>query len=84
MWKDIANENDLKNFMDAMYGFHDSCIKEIKYISYLRLSDGTWIRCYGWGSKQVGMHACACCRSCMDSARGISYLLSPRGACRMA
>lgn len=33
MWNDIANENDLKNFMDAMYGFHDSCIKEIKYIS---------------------------------------------------
>ena len=33
MWNDIANENDLNNFMDAMYGFHDSCIKEIKYIS---------------------------------------------------
>ena len=33
MWNDIANENDLKGFMDAMYGFHDSCIKEIKYIS---------------------------------------------------
>lgn len=33
MWNDIANENDLKNFMDAMCGFHDSCIKEIKYIS---------------------------------------------------
>ena len=33
MWNNIANENDLKNFMDAMYDFHDSCIKEIKYIS---------------------------------------------------
>ena len=33
MWNDIANENDLIKFMDAMYGFHDSCIKEIKYIS---------------------------------------------------
>ena len=33
MWNEIANEKDLKIFMDAMYGFHDSCLKEIKYIS---------------------------------------------------
>ena len=33
MWNDIANEKDLHGFMDAMYGFHDSCIKEFKYIS---------------------------------------------------
>ena len=33
MWNEIANEKDLNSFMDAMYAFHDSCIKEIKYIS---------------------------------------------------
>lgn len=33
MWNEIANEKDLYIFMDAMYGFHDSCLKEIKYIS---------------------------------------------------
>ena len=33
MWNEIADEKDLNSFMDAMYGFHDSCIKEIKYIS---------------------------------------------------
>ncbi len=33
MWHEIADEEDLNSFMDAMYGFHDSCVKEIKYIS---------------------------------------------------
>ena len=33
MWSEIADEKDLNSFMDIMYGFHDSCIKEIKYIS---------------------------------------------------
>lgn len=33
MWNEIADEEDLNSFMDAMYGFHDSCVKEIKYIS---------------------------------------------------
>ena len=33
MWNEIADEKDLNSFMDIMYGFHDSCIKEIKYIS---------------------------------------------------
>jgi len=33
MWNEIINENDLNNFMDIHYGFHDSCIKEFKYIS---------------------------------------------------
>lgn len=33
MWNEIANEKDLNSFMDAMYGFHDCCLKEIKYIS---------------------------------------------------
>lgn len=33
MWNEIMNEKDLTNFMDLYYGFHDSCIKELKYIS---------------------------------------------------
>lgn len=33
MWNEIATEKDLNNFMDAMYSFHDSCLKEFKYIS---------------------------------------------------
>lgn len=33
MWNEIADEKDLNSFMDAMCGFHDSCLKEIKYIS---------------------------------------------------
>ena len=33
MWNEIKSEKDLKSFMDTVCGFHDSCIKEIKYIS---------------------------------------------------
>ena len=33
MWNEIASEEDLNRFMDMMHGFHDSCIKELKYIS---------------------------------------------------
>lgn len=33
MWNDIADEKDLNDFVDSMNGFHDSCLKELKYIS---------------------------------------------------
>ena len=33
MWNEIANEKDLNSFMDTVCGFHDSCLKELKYIS---------------------------------------------------
>lgn len=33
MWNEIKSGKDLKSFMDTVCGFHDSCIKEIKYIS---------------------------------------------------
>lgn len=33
MWNEIANEKDLNSFMDTVDGFHDSCLKELKYIS---------------------------------------------------
>lgn len=33
MWNEINNYKDLNSFMDMNYGFHDSCVKELKYIS---------------------------------------------------
>ncbi len=33
MWNEITTEKDLNSFMDVMCYFHDSCLKEIKYIS---------------------------------------------------
>lgn len=33
MWNEINNSNDICNFMNKICWFHDSCIKEIKYIS---------------------------------------------------
>ncbi len=33
MWYEVKQQSDLTYFMDIMYGFHDSCIKEIKYLS---------------------------------------------------
>lgn len=33
MWTEITNEEELTDFMNKTYGFHDSCIKEMKYVS---------------------------------------------------
>lgn len=33
MWNDITNEEDLLSFTEFMDSFHDSCIKELMYIS---------------------------------------------------
>ena len=33
MWNEITTEKELNSFLDAMCYFHDSCLKEIKYIS---------------------------------------------------
>ena len=33
MWNEICNEQDIKEFMDKVCAFHDSCIKEMHYIS---------------------------------------------------
>lgn len=35
MWNEIKDINDLMNFMETVEGFHDSCIKELGYISGL-------------------------------------------------
>lgn len=33
MWNEIVDEKGLNDFMDKMGYFHDSCVKELKYIS---------------------------------------------------
>lgn len=33
MWNEILSDNEIEEFMKQMYWFHDSCIKEIRYIS---------------------------------------------------
>ena len=33
MWKTIENNSDVSEFMEKVCRFHDSCIKEISYIS---------------------------------------------------
>jgi hypothetical protein len=33
MWNEINSNEDLSNFLDMLHGFHDSCLKELKYIS---------------------------------------------------
>ncbi len=33
MWHEIKNNEDITNFMESVFYFHDSCIKEIKYTS---------------------------------------------------
>ncbi|NLU24615.1 MAG: hypothetical protein GXW99_07910 [Clostridiales bacterium] len=33
MWNEINNDDDLNCFMQTHFAFHDSCIKELKYVS---------------------------------------------------
>ena len=33
MWNEIRNEQDIRDLMDRVYAFHDSCIKEMHYVS---------------------------------------------------
>lgn len=33
MWNEIHNIRELEAFMNTMHNFHDSCIKEIRYLS---------------------------------------------------
>nr|OTO69799.1 hypothetical protein A5866_002015 [Enterococcus sp. 12C11_DIV0727] len=32
-YKLINNEDDIRTFMESFYYFHDSCLKELKYVS---------------------------------------------------
>ena len=33
MWREIKTEDELRQFLNSVYDFHDSCLKELKYIS---------------------------------------------------
>ena len=33
MWHELCNNDEVAQFMDEMYHFHDSCIKELYYVS---------------------------------------------------
>ena len=33
MWNKITSNQDIINFMELISGFHDSCIKELRYYS---------------------------------------------------
>ncbi len=39
MWHIISNDSDLASFMNIVYSFHDSCIKEMKYLSGAYVND---------------------------------------------
>ena len=39
MWNEIVNDTDVKNFMETVSDFHDSCINEIKYVSGAYVDD---------------------------------------------
>lgn len=39
MWNEITDNNDLMKFMETISFFHDSCIKEMKYISGAYVND---------------------------------------------
>lgn len=39
MWNEINSNEDLNNFMNTHYGFHDSCLKELKYVSGAYVSE---------------------------------------------
>lgn len=38
-WNIIRNQKDVDEFMESVFGFHDSCIKECKYISGAYVKD---------------------------------------------
>lgn len=33
MWNELQNENDIRQFMERFCYLHDSCIKEMYYVS---------------------------------------------------
>ena len=33
MWNEVKNSNDIIEFMERLAYFHDSCLKELKYVS---------------------------------------------------
>lgn len=39
MWHEISDKQELLNFMETVCSFHDSCIKEMKYLSGAYVND---------------------------------------------
>lgn len=39
MWEEINNADELESFMKKIFFFHDSCIKELKYVSGAYVSE---------------------------------------------
>ena len=44
MWHEISTEQDLRYLMEKTYGFHDSCLKELSYVSGAYVDDELWMR----------------------------------------
>lgn len=40
MWNDIKDEKTLEEFMESMDFFHDSCMKEMKYVKEINRKKG--------------------------------------------
>ena len=54
MWHEIVSNDELHAFMERMYAFHDSCIKEIKYCSGAYVTERLTM-CPGNGNRVLKM-----------------------------
>ena len=43
MWETISSSDEISRFMERVYDFHDSCIKEMNYISGAYVEDSLWM-----------------------------------------
>ena len=52
-WYTLSTKDDINNFIDESWGFHDSCIYEIKYVSgeYVNPEDKSMRMCFGSDTK---------------------------------
>jgi len=40
MWNELTNQQEIDDFMDSLYHFHDSCLKELRYLSGAYVDEG--------------------------------------------
>lgn len=43
MWETISSSDEISQFMEKVYYFHDSCIKEMNSISGAYVEDSLWM-----------------------------------------
>ena len=43
MWETISSSDEISRFMERVYDFHDSCVKEMNYISGAYVEDSLWM-----------------------------------------